>query len=642
MLSWLLDFGFRRGYQDVVQRAVLWWAGICAVAIFLFFILFIFRTLKKRSVNFFGTARLATTDELARSGMLTGNGVVLGETNDARVKIMTKKGSMYLRLRKPGRLITNCDNTSTLVIAPPRSGKGMSVGVPSQINHRGSLISIDLKGENYEYTAGYRRKDSIIIKYAPGSDDSAGFNFLLSIRSGSDAWTDANMLASTMLAPKVESKEDENTAHFRTTATTFLTGIILHVLCSGYMDKTLGGCLDFLTQAEGGSEEETGDKSVAMLQEMINAEHCDESIHKKIVSCANEQLCRPGRERGSVTSTVLKVLSIFRDDRIRKNTSRSDFTYEDFVDSKRPISLYFTLNYAKLDQTQMLVRLFISMMLRRFTDAETSADDVRMKNQLLICLDEFTALGAFNFLQSAMAVVPGYGIKFLIICQSASQLNAVYGPDHQFFALCKNIVVFAPGDYNSSKMFCDMIGKESVWKESTSTGGNRYDIALSNLNLSGSDTERNLINPDEMMKLPYNRCLILTQGQPPYIGNKVVDYDDKRFKDNMYSKKLHESAAKKTSKGKQLTDKEKRNEMLRPPMTQSEILNVVAPLRKVNDDRPWYTLPLFTCMEKQEEIVIDKRLIDPRLVNTSLASEALSVADMPLDETKFNYQLAGI
>jgi hypothetical protein len=81
-----------------------------------------------------------------------------------------------------------------------------------------------------------------------------------------------------------------------------------------------------------------------------------------------------------------------------------------------------------------------------------------------------------------------------------------------------------------------MIGKESVVKESLSASGSRYAVALNNLNASSQEVARELMNPDELMKLPPTEALILNQGMPAYIAKKVVYYMDKRFKDNPWSR----------------------------------------------------------------------------------------------------------
>jgi type IV secretion system protein VirD4 len=80
-------------------------------------------------------------------------------------------------------------------------------------------------------------------------------------------------------------------------------------------------------------------------------------------------------------------------------------------------------------------------------------------------------------------------------------------------------------------MFSEMTGKESVVKETVSSSGYRFSPGLNNLSASSQEVARNLINPDELMKLPPSDAVIFNQGMPPYMAKKVVYYMDPRFKD---------------------------------------------------------------------------------------------------------------
>lgn len=627
-LSWFISFFLKSDYQQELSDALNVWLIFAAISgVALIFFASLRRFLVNKNQKVFNSSEFATLAALEKAGMVRGEGVPICQADEANIKIITSKtGDLSLKTKKEHQIVNAVGKSHVLVSAPPRSYKGVSVLLPTLLQFKHSVFVTDYKGELYKQTAGFRRKFSIVILWAPGSDDSVGFNFLMHIRPGPDAWSDALMLASTFLAPKTEGKEAGNEEHFRVNATITLAGAILHILCSNYQDKSLGGVMDWLTQADCGEDnpEETGDKSNMLWEEMLHADHCDKSIHKKIVSCANAQLTRPARERGSVTSTILKALLIFMDDRVRKNTTRNDFSYDDFINSDIPISLYLSISNAKIDQLDILIKLFVSMFLRRMTDGETSYDEVTLKHELLFCLDEFHALGAFNFLQKAMAIVPGYGIRFLLVCQSFSQLESVYGKSHQFMGLCKHIVIFAPGDFATAEHFSKVIGKRDVWKESVGSSGSRYDIAPNNLSSNGSLSESNLINPSELMQLPFNKCLVFTQGMNPYYGSKIISYDDSRYKEKLFNKKNNRKD-------------------LKPPLTFAELQKEVAPLRKLETEQPWYALPLFTCLEKEDEIMISEDLIDPRLKMREMAIQAL-------DETskensigdKYKQILAGI
>ena len=129
-----------------------------------------------------------------------------------------------------------------------------------------------------------------------------------------------------------------------------------------------------------------------------------------------------------------------------------------------------------------------------------------------------------------MGILAGYGVTFLIVCQSLNQIIDIYGQNHPFLDHCKNLIIFQPAKIEDAKMFSEAIGKESVIHDNVSTSGRKFSISLDNLNLSSQEIARDLINPDELMKLPLNQCLIMNHGMPPYIGSKVVYYNDERFK----------------------------------------------------------------------------------------------------------------
>ena len=155
---------------------------------------------------------------------------------------------------------------------------------------------------------------------------------------------------------------------------------------------------------------------------------------------------------------------------------------------------------------------------------------MRLKNRILFLLDEFPVLGSFPFLEKTMGLLSGYGMSFLIICQSLQQIIKLYGPNNSFLEHCKTWVTYAPGDITSARTFSEVVGKESIWKESVSTSGSKFSVGLTNLNLSGNEVERNLINPDEVMRLPPTDLLVFSHGMPPYRGKKIIYYLDPRFK----------------------------------------------------------------------------------------------------------------
>lgn len=96
----------------------------------------IWRAREAHNVETYGSARWADLADVRSAGLLGEDGVVLGRLNES-----------YLRHQGPEHV---------LCFAPTRSGKGVGLVVPSLLAWSGSAIVHDIKGENWQLTAGFR------------------------------------------------------------------------------------------------------------------------------------------------------------------------------------------------------------------------------------------------------------------------------------------------------------------------------------------------------------------------------------------------------------------------------------------------------------------------------------------------------
>ena len=71
-----------------------------------------------------------------------------------------------------------------LAFVPTRSGKGVGLVVPTLLSWPHSVLVHDIKGENWDLTAGWRDRFSHCILFNPTDLRSARFNPLLEVRKG--------------------------------------------------------------------------------------------------------------------------------------------------------------------------------------------------------------------------------------------------------------------------------------------------------------------------------------------------------------------------------------------------------------------------------------------------------------------------
>jgi len=494
-----------------------------------YFILSWTRAAMSRKQNIHGTARWAAVKDIQAIGLFEDSGVVIGQQENAKVDYAMINGSVKLSLRRPSKILRHSGQTSTIMFAPTRSGKGVSSVIPTCLDYPHSLITIDPKGENFNITAGWRRKFSHVLRLSPVSKDTLQFNILDELNEEC-AYRDASMIADILTSP-ADGKADGGLKHWTDTAKDLITGTILHVKFSDYPDKSLYGVLAFLSQAGKGSDEE--DRGLALLDNMINAYHSSPEIHEIVCNVAQRNRARPPDERGSVFSTAVTALQIFEDPLVRNCSSSSDFCLNDFKVCEHPLSLYITVPFPDLDRLSSFIRIIVTFILRKFSQDEVQFGAQKLKHPILFLIDEFPTLGTFTALETMMGILAGYGITFYLICQSPSQIYRLYGEHTTIFDHCKFIMTYAMSDPKGAEMFSKMTGVESVTFSNVSKSGSCYEAGMNHINISEQTQQRNLMNADEIQHLPANQLIIFPQGSPAIIAKKNVYYADPRYRDKV-------------------------------------------------------------------------------------------------------------
>lgn len=603
----VFKYAFNEGYSNYFFKAFPPTGISFIIAFFLYFVTALILNSHQKNQNVHGTARWGNLKDLKALGHLQRYGVVCGETANANVysKINPEKGNLVLHLHKNfftrkeeiSSLICHSGATNTWMIAPTRSGKGVSTIIPTCINYgvpywtydkvhhkkiikgRGSMVIFDPKGENYDATACWRSKFSIVVPFRPlgnrplpadgktltkidiekwkaenRTEDNpnpkpewtAHYNPILEIPDNPNtafAWAD--MIAEIFFgSEKGKGGGDETSAYFANKARDIFTAVVLHVRFAPedkipWKEKNMSTVLAFMSEAsnngktgEEASEEENEGCGEAMCAEMIATDHGSDVINNLIRLAANRSTMQPAKERGSTYSTVFSKISLFQDPLIADATSYSDFSVDDFINGKNAISLYLIVPYNHIARIAPIFRMLITFMIKKFSDGTTNANSVKLKIPCLFLLDEFPVLGYFPDIAQNMGILAGYGVTFFIVSQSVNQIVDVYGENHPFLDHCKTKIIYAPGNYKDANMVSQMIGNRSVLLDNKSS--NMASLGASNL--SSQEISVSLINADELMKLEFSRCIVLLEGKPPYKGKKVVYYEDPRFKDKSFMK----------------------------------------------------------------------------------------------------------
>ena len=459
----------------------------------------VWRAREAKKVETYGSARWAEKKEVDAAGLLGPDGVVLGRYDRA-----------YLRHDGPEHV---------LCFAPTRSGKGVGLVVPSLLTWPGSAIVHDIKGENWQLTAGFRAKHGRVLLFDPTNAKSAAYNPLLEVRRGEWEVRDVQNIADILVDPE-GSLEKRN--HWEKTSHALLVGAILHVLYAED-DKTLAGVAAFLSDPKRPIE--------STLAAMMKTAHLGEAgPHPVIASAARELLNKSDNERSGVLSTAMSFLGLYRDPVVAEVTRRCDWRITDIVGDKRPTTLYLVVPPSDINRTKPLIRLILNQIGRRLTeDLHAKAG----RHRLLLMLDEFPALGRLDFFESALAFMAGYGLKSFLIAQSLNQIEKAYGANNSILDNCHVRVSFATNDERTAKRVSDALGTATEMKAMKNYAGHRLSPWLGHLMVSRSETARPLLTPGEIMQLAPTDEIVMVAGTPPVRAKKARYFEDARFKERI-------------------------------------------------------------------------------------------------------------
>ncbi|GGZ32360.1 conjugal transfer protein TraG [Asticcacaulis endophyticus] len=458
----------------------------------------VWRAREAKDAETYGSARWAEPKDLSQSGLLNPDGVLLGRYDDT-----------YMRHDGPEHV---------LCFAPTRSGKGVGLVVPTLLTWPGSSIVHDIKGENWQLTAGFRSRFGQVLLFDPTNSGSAAYNPLLEVRRGEWEVRDVQNVADVLVDPE-GSLERRN--HWEKTSHSLLVGAILHVLYAE-TDRTLAGVANFLSDPKRTIE--------VTLRAMMTTPHLGEDgPHPVVASTARELLNKSDNERSGVLSTAMSFLGLYRDPVIAAVTARCDWRITDLVDGIRPATLYLVVPPSDISRTKPLIRLILNQIGRRLTE------DLHHKkrHRVLLMLDEFPALGRLDFFESALAFMAGYGLKSFLIAQSLNQIEKAYGANNSILDNCHVRVSFATNDERTAKRVSDALGTATEMRAMKNYAGHRLSPWLGHLMVSRSETARPLLTPGEVMQLPPDDEIVMVSGIPPIRAKKARYFEDAQLRERV-------------------------------------------------------------------------------------------------------------
>lgn len=408
-----------------------------------------------------------------------------------------------------------------LMIAPTRSGKGVSFVIPNVLLFPGTNVIMDVKGEIFEATSRYRQaQDDKVFRFAPFDFEhhSNRYNPLERISKITDTdqrFTELSMIASYFLIPKNDK--------------------------GGASDFIIGGRQLFV--AAGMLALERGTPTIGAITRILfgHADRQDaytgfanETKHEQTATIFREFTTYSDRTMSSYASVINGAgLGLWLNPRIEKVTNTNDFSWDDI--RREPHSIYIVATSDQMETLAPLLRLMFGEMIATMRSRIPDLSVERWPVQLI--LDEYDQLGYMPIVVQSLKQLAGHNVRVAIITQSLPGLDSIYNENERLSieAACGMKLYLTPNESKTAKELSEYLGKTT--KLSVSDSYSQSADGLLKRSISRRNEERPLLSPDEVLKIDPNKVILLPERQHPIMADKIIYHEDPYFKAIMASQK---------------------------------------------------------------------------------------------------------
>lgn len=218
-------------------------------------------------------------------------------------------------------------------------------------------------------------------------------------------------------------------------------------------------------------------------------------------------------------------LQVFQNKLVQDLTAASDI---DLTLPKKEKCAYFCITSDMESTFDFIAGLFFSFLFIKLTKY---ADYTASKGQkeVYFILDEFPNIGAIPDFTKKISTMRSRGISSFIIFQNIAQLKNRYPNDgwSEIIGNCDSRLFLGATDITTAEFVSKLLGTTTVEDVSLSKSAGIEGI-LDLGKITKRTAKRNLMNPDEILRLPNKNEILILRGQRPILLEKM-DYTKHRL-----------------------------------------------------------------------------------------------------------------
>ena len=411
------------------------------------------------------------------------------------------------------------DNNGLLCIGAPGSGKTRGFIIPFLLGcaERGESVFItDPKGELFEKMSLYFEEKGYYVKAVNFLDmeHSDGWNCLCGLDTERQL---VQTVANTIIQNTSSPKEADD---FWARAELNLLMALLHYVCN--LKDARGNLLPIKQRSIGAVYRMIANDSINEINRKLAALPPDHPAkgHHGLFLKAKDTLW------SNIITGLGNRLSIYQNALVDKITSSNDV---DLLLPGKQRCAYFVIISAQDSAYRFLSSLFFSLAIPQLSDyARLPGEGGRLPVMVNFCLDEYCNIGYMEGMADALNSIRGFNMSCQIVVQSLSQWQEKY-PGKEWenqLATFDQTLYMGCNDMTSAKYISEKCGKITI-----AVTNNQMPLAplfspvystTRPYSQTKSNTQRDLMLPDEILRLDRDKCIVLFQGHKPALLYKLA------------------------------------------------------------------------------------------------------------------------
>ena len=411
------------------------------------------------------------------------------------------------------------DNNNLLCIGAPGSGKSRGFIIPFLLGcaQRGESVFItDPKAELFEKLSPYFRKKGHYVKAVNFLDmaHSDGWNCLYGLDKEPQL---AQTVANTIIQNTSGAHEADD---FWSRAELNLLMALIHYVVN--LKDSKGNLLPIEKRGLGDVYQMLAHQSIQDINRTLAQLPPDHPAkgHHGLFLKAKENLW------GSIAIGLGNRLAIFQNKLVDAITRNHDVDL--LLPGQKPCA-YFVIISAQDSAYRFLSSLFFSLALPRLSDyARLKGKGGRLPVLVNFCLDEYCNIGYMDGIADALNSIRGFNMSCQIVVQSLSQWQEKY-PGKEWenqLATFDQTLYMGANDWTTADYISKKCGKVTI-----SVTNNQMPLmplfspvytSTRPYSQTRSNTQRELMQPDEILRLDRRQCIALFQGHKPALLYKLA------------------------------------------------------------------------------------------------------------------------